>query len=58
MFIMGGDTMTATTEDPFEQGKLARLNGEPRRNPYPENTEPHRRWEAGYRFIEEGLTAV
>jgi hypothetical protein len=55
---MGGDTMATKIEDPFEQGKLARLNGEPRKNPHPENTEPHRRWEAGYRFVEEGLTAV
>jgi hypothetical protein len=55
---MGGDTMAENTKDPFEQGKLARVNGEPRKNPHPENTEPYRRWEAGYRFIEEGLTSV
>ncbi|MGN6286963.1 MAG: hypothetical protein ACTHM2_17590 [Afipia sp.] len=51
--------MAADDGDPFEQGKLARYNNEPRTaNPYPENTEQHARWEAGYNFVEKGLVAV
>lgn len=50
--------MAADDTDPFEQGKLARFNNEPDENPYPRNTEQHQRWEAGYRFVEQGLTAV
>lgn len=50
--------MTATNNDPFEQGKLARFNREPRENPYPKDSEQHARWEAGYNFIEQGLVAV
>jgi hypothetical protein len=47
--------MAADDNDPFEQGKLARFNNEPHDNPYPEDTEQHERWEAGYRFVEQGL---
>ncbi len=50
--------MAAGDNDPFEKGKLARFNREPRKNPYPEDSEQHERWEAGYRFIEQGLVAV
>ena len=50
--------MTADDGDAFEQGKLACLNNEPHNNPYPENTEQHQRWEAGYKFVEQGLIAV
>lgn len=50
--------MAAGDNDPFEQGKLARLNNEPHRNPYPKDSEQYRRWEAGYRFVEQGLTSV
>ena len=50
--------MAADDGDPFEQGKLARFNNEPHENPYPKDTEQHDRWEAGYRFVEHGLTAV
>lgn len=54
----GGEIMAADDGDPFEQGKLAQFNNEPHENPYPRNTEQHQRWEAGYRFVELGLTAV
>jgi hypothetical protein len=50
--------MAADNGDPFEQGKLARYNNEPRNNPYPRDSEQHARWEAGYKFVERGLTAV
>lgn len=50
--------MAADDGDPFEQGKLVRFNNEPNDNPYPENTEQHQRWEAGYKFVEQGLMAV
>ena len=50
--------MAADDGDPFEHGKLARFNNEPQYNPYPENTEQHQRWEAGYRFVEQGLMSV
>lgn len=65
--------MAADDGDPFEQGKLARFNqaklerisndelhgdSVSHENPYPENTEEHRRWEAGYKFIEQGLMSV
>lgn len=50
--------MAADNHDPFEQGKLARFNHEPRKNPYPEGTEQHDRWEYGYDFVERGLVAV
>ncbi len=50
--------MAADDNDPFEQGKLVRFNREPRNNPYPEDSEQHARWEAGYKFIEQGLVAV
>ena len=48
----------AGDNDPFEQGKLTRFNREPRKNPYPKDSEQHARWEAGYKFIEQGLVAV
>ena len=54
----GGEIMAADDGDPFEQGKLARFNNEPHENPYPENSEQHIRWEAGYNFVEHGLMAV
>ncbi len=50
--------MAAGDNDPFEQGKLARFNHEPRNNPYPKDSEQYARWEAGYKFIEQGLVAV
>ena len=50
--------MAADDGDPFEQGKLARFNNEPHENPYPENSEQHERWEAGYNYVEQGLMAV
>jgi hypothetical protein len=50
--------MAADDNDPFEEGKLARFNRQPRKNPYPKGSEQHERWEAGYKFIEEGLLAV
>ncbi|MBX9709548.1 MAG: hypothetical protein K2X60_00770 [Xanthobacteraceae bacterium] len=50
--------MAAGDNEPFEQGKLARFNHEPRKNPYPKDSEQYQRWEAGYRFIEQGLVAV
>lgn len=50
--------ISAADNDPFEQGKLARFNHEPRKNPYPEDSEQYERWEAGYKFIEQGLVAV
>jgi hypothetical protein len=46
--------MTADDNDPFEQGKLARFNGEPHVNPYPQDSEGWLRWEEGYRFVDEG----
>jgi hypothetical protein len=50
--------MAADDGDPFEQGKLAKFNGEPENNPYPKDSEQHQRWDAGYRFIQQGLPAV
>ncbi|MGO4716809.1 hypothetical protein [Bradyrhizobium sp. 2TAF24] len=56
-------TMGTDNRDPFEQGKLAKIN-RPReheqgpRNPYPEGSEQHQRWEAGYKFVQQGLAAV
>lgn len=50
--------MAADDDDPFEQGKFARFNNEPHDNPYPEDSEPHQRWEAGYRFVEQGLLSA
>lgn len=50
--------MAADDGDPFEQGKLARFNGEANTNPYPEESEQHARWEAGYKFVAQGLAAV
>lgn len=50
--------VAAVADDPFEQGKLARFNREPRQNPYPEDSEQYERWEAGYKFIEQGLVSV
>jgi hypothetical protein len=44
--------------DPFEQGKRAKLNRLPDKNPYPAGSEQYRRWEAGYKFVEQGLAAV
>lgn len=55
--------MGTDNRDPFEQGKLAKIN-RPReheqgpRNPYPEGSEQHQRWEAGYKFVQQGLAAV
>jgi hypothetical protein len=54
----GAWDMAADDGDPFEQGKLAKFNGEPDKNPYPKDSEQHQRWEAGYRFIQQGLPAV
>jgi hypothetical protein len=56
-------TMGTESRDPFEQGKLAKLRRQPDHdatphNPYPEGTEQHRRWEAGYKFVQQGLAAV
>ena len=50
--------MAIDDNDPFEQGKLAKFNGEPDVNPYPENSEQHQRWQAGYKYIEQGLSAA
>lgn len=50
--------MATDNSDPFEQGKLARFNQEPRKNPYPEGTEQYARWEQGYDFVARGLVAV
>jgi len=50
--------MAADDSDPFEQGKLARFNHEPRENPYPKGSEQYSRWEQGYDFVERGLVAV
>jgi len=50
--------MAADDSDPFEQGKLACFNHEPRKNPYPKGTEQHDRWEQGYDFVARGLVAV
>jgi len=50
--------MAADDNDPFEEGKLARLNREPRKNPYPKDSEQYARWEAGYDFVEHGLASV
>ncbi len=50
--------MVADDNDPFEQGKLARFNREPRTNPYPKDSEQYERWEAGYKFIEQGRVAI
>ena len=58
MLNKGKHHMAADDGDPFEQGKLARFNNEPHDNPYPENTEQRERWEAGYRFVEQGLMSV
>ncbi len=50
--------MAVDDSDPFEQGKLAKFNGEPDENPYPKNSEQHERWDAGYKFVQHGLAAV
>jgi hypothetical protein len=50
--------MAADDNDPFEEGKLARFNHAPRKNPYPKDSEQHARWEAGYDFVEQGLASV
>jgi hypothetical protein len=54
----GSNAMAADDSDPFEQGKLACFNHEPRKNPYPKDTEQHDRWEQGYDFVARGLVAV
>ena len=55
--------MGTDSRDPFEQGKLAKINRRPDQepaphNPYPEGSEQHQRWEAGYKFVQQGLAAV
>ena len=55
--------MANENRDPFEQGKLAKLQREPEHepmpsNPYPEGSEQHQRWAAGYKFVQQGLAAV
>lgn len=56
--------MGTDSRDPFEQGKLAKLKRQPDQqeptppNPYPEGSEQHQRWQAGYKFVQQGLAAV
>jgi hypothetical protein len=60
--------MAIDDSDPFEQGKRAKFNSAPGKNPepqnsypqnpYPKGSEQHQRWEAGYKFVEQGLAAV
>jgi hypothetical protein len=41
-----------TASDPFEEGKLAALQGKPvSLNPYPEDSDEHGKWAEGHDYV-------